>query len=81
MNTAVSCSDPISDHCRVTVHLHIPASSRTVSKRPYTMFLPDVERADWSGMRGALSAAPLLEAMQGIPRMLMLRGPRGREYS
>ena len=29
------------------------------------MFLPDVEHADWSGMRGALSAAPLLEAMQG----------------
>ena len=63
VNTSVS--DPISDHCCVTVYLHIPASSRTVSKRPYTMFLPDVEHADWSGMRGALSAAPLLEAMQG----------------
>ena len=53
-------------HCCVTVHLYIPAYfSRTVSKRMHTMFLLDVERTHWSGMREALSTTPLLLAMQG----------------
>ena len=57
-------SDPISDHCCVTVHLNSPTVPRTTNK-PRSLILPDFEHADWPGLREALSAASLFEAIQG----------------
>ena len=57
-------SDPISDHCCVTVHLNLSTVPQTTNK-PRSLILSDFQHADWPDLREPLSAAPLFEAIQG----------------
>ena len=59
--TDVNVSDPISDHCCVSVSIAHPS---TASSDKAVTFV-DFAHADWSGMLGALSRAPLFAAIQG----------------
>ena len=61
LNTEVS--DPISDHCCVTVHLKVSHHIRSDPKQKHVR--PDFANTDWLGLRTALSQAPLFEAIQG----------------
>ena len=59
----VSVSDPVSDHCCVTAYLNFKIDLHQPSRQIY--HLPDFSSTDCNGMRRALSASPLLEAIQG----------------
>ncbi len=57
----VDVSDPISDHCRVSVTFreHLPKG------RAVQIEITDFSRADWCGLNTELYKAPLLSAIQG----------------
>ena len=57
----VSITDPISDHCGVTVETTDPCTKPCSTE----MLFDDFSRADWPGMLKALSQAPLFTAVQG----------------
>ena len=59
--TDVNVSDPISDHCCVSVSIAHPSTASSDK----TVTFVDFAHADWSGMLGALSRAPLFAAIQG----------------
>ena len=61
--TNVNVTDPISDHCCVTVETTDPY----IKPGPSEMLIDDFSRADWSGMLKALqlSQAPFFTAIQG----------------
>ena len=54
-------TDPISDHCGVTVETTDPCTKPCSTE----MLIDDFSRADWPGMLKALSQAPLFTAIQG----------------
>ena len=64
LNTEVS--DPISDHCCVTVHLKVSRHIRSDPKQKHVR--PDFANTDWLGLRTALSQAPLFDEVRGYPR-------------
>ena len=59
--TDVNVSDPISDHCCLSVSIAHPSTASSDK----TVTFVDFAHADWSGMLGALSRAPLFAAIQG----------------
>ena len=59
--TKVIVSEPISDHCSVSVLLQ----AHTVPSHAYGVQIPDFNRADWPGLRNALAKAQLLDAILG----------------
>ena len=60
----VIVTDPISDHCCVTVETTDPY----IKPGPSEMLIDDFSRADWSGRLKALSQAPPFTAIQGTKK-------------
>lgn len=58
-------SDPMSDHCLVSITISSASTTTDCQHSRDVKYLPDFDRADWSGLRQELALSPLLSAIQG----------------